>query len=149
LIGLTPPPGESLRLLPDAALPPDLQWAEPNPVIASALARATRAVDELGTSVVPGDARALVVERLASWRGERAGLTRTWVEDAIRSLGESDRAAARLALLTAFASFQIDDGVVDSFRQRYPSDEALLVTVGWAAFAAARRVGTWLGSRPA
>jgi AhpD family alkylhydroperoxidase len=149
LISLTPPPGESLRLLPDAPLPPDLRWAEPNPAIAGALARATRAVDELGASLVPGDARAMVVERLATWRGEHAGIGRAWVEDAIRPLGESDRAAARLALLTALASFQIDDGVVELFRQQSPSDEALLATVGWAAFAAARRVGTWLGARSA
>jgi hypothetical protein len=134
-------------LLPDAPLPSDLRWARSNPNVAHALARATRAVDELGAALVPGDARALVLERLATWCGEHLGLGRGWVEDAVRPLGEPDRPVARLALLTALASFQIDEDVVDSFRQRSPTDEALLATVGWASFAAARRVGTWLGAR--
>jgi AhpD family alkylhydroperoxidase len=145
LVSLSPPPGESLQLLEDAPLPSDLQWAEANPVVAGAFARATRVVDQLGASFVPGDARALVLERVAAWRGEVVGPSRSWVEDAIRAVGEPERPAARLALLVALASFQIDSGVVESFRARCPGDEALLGTVAWAAFTAARRVGTWLG----
>src|SRR5262249_35499543 len=59
LVGLTPPPGESLRLLQDAPLPADMQWAKPNPVVAGALARATHVVDQLGASLVPGEVRAV------------------------------------------------------------------------------------------
>lgn len=146
LVSLTPLRGESLRLLPNAPLPPDLQWAEPDPVVAAALARATCVVDQLGASFVPGEARALVLERVSAWRGEFPDPSRSWVEDAIRPLAEPERPAARLALLAALASFQIDNDVVESFRERSPSDEALLGTVGWAAFTAARRVGTWLSS---
>jgi AhpD family alkylhydroperoxidase len=145
LVRLTPPPGESLRLLPDAPLPADLRWAEPNPIVAGAFARATRVVEQLGQSLVPGEVRLVVLERVADWRGEFVGPSRGWVEDAIRPVAEPERPAARLALLAALASFQIDSGVVESFRERSSSDEALLGTVAWAAFTAARRVGTWLG----
>jgi AhpD family alkylhydroperoxidase len=145
LVGLTPPPGESLRLLQDAPLPNDLQWAKPNPIVAGAFARAAHVVDQLGATLVPGEVRALVLERVAAWRGEFAGPSRRWVEEAIRPVTEPERPAARLALLTALASSQIDSGVVASFQERSSNDEALLGTVAWAAFTAARRVGTWLG----
>jgi hypothetical protein len=145
LVGLTPPSGESLSLLPDSPLPQDLQWAESNPVVAGAFARAAAVVDQLGVSLVPEEARALVLERVARWRGEFVGPSRAWVEEAIQPVAKSQRPAARLALLVALASFQIDAGVVGSFREQSSSDEALLGTVAWAAFTAARRVGTWLG----
>jgi len=76
------------------------------------------------------------------------GPSRAWVEPAILPIAQSARPAARLALLTALASFQIDDDVVRAFREQSPSDAALLGTVAWAAFTAARRVGTWLGGLP-
>ena len=73
------------------------------------------------------------------------GPSRAWVEDALLPVAEPARAAARLALLVTLASFQVDGDVVKSFREQSPSDEALLGMVAWAAFTAARRVGTWLG----
>src|SRR5215472_9137280 len=90
----------------------------------------------------------VVLERVADWRGEFAGPSRGWVEDAIRAVAEPERPSARLGLLAALASFQIDSGIVESFRERSSSDEALLGTVAWAAFTTARRVGTWLGGPP-
>ena len=144
LVALTPPAGDSLPLLPDAALPQDLRWAEPNAVVAAAFARAASVIDSLGASVLPEEVRALVIDRVGRWHGESMGLSRTWVEEAIKPLAEATRPAARLALLTALASFQVDVDVVESFRERSPSDEALLATVAWAAFTAARRVGAWL-----
>jgi hypothetical protein len=73
------------------------------------------------------------------------GVNRSWVEAEIRPLEEGSKAVGRLAMLTALASFQVDTNVVEGSRARlYDDDEALLGTVAWAAFAAARRIGTWL-----
>ena len=148
LVGLAPAPGESLSLLPDAPLPLDLRWAASNAVVAGAFARAASVVDHLGASLVPSAARAIVLEHVDRWRGEAMGPSRAWVETAILPIAQPARPAARLALLTALASFQIDDDVVSAFREQSPSDDALLGTVAWAAFTAARRVGTWLGGPP-
>jgi len=148
LVGLTPAPGASLALLPEAPLPLDLRGAAYNAVVAGAFARAASVVDHLGASLVPSAARAIVLEHVDRWRGEAMGPSRAWVETAILPLAQPARPAARLALLTALASFQIDDDVVSAFREQSPSDDALLGTVAWAAFTAARRVGTWLGGQP-
>jgi hypothetical protein len=53
----------------------------------------------------------------------------------------ADRAIARLALLAAFASAQVDATVVEDFRERNPADRALVEVAGWAALAAARTLG--------
>jgi AhpD family alkylhydroperoxidase len=145
MVELTPRPAESLILLPAAPLPPDLQWAEPNPVVAGAVARAAAVAEQLGATFVPDDARAVVLGHVSRWRGEAMGPSRAWVEEAIAPLAPRARPAARLGLLAALASFQVDEGVVRAFRERSASDEALLGTVAWAAFTTARRVGTWLG----
>jgi hypothetical protein len=145
MVELTPRPAESLILLPAAPLPPDLQWAEPNPVVAGAVARAAAVAEQLGATFVPDDARAVVLGHVSRWRGEAMGPSRAWVEEAIAPLAPRARPAARLGLLAALASFQVDEGVVRAFREQSASDEALLGTVAWAAFTTARRVGTWLG----
>jgi AhpD family alkylhydroperoxidase len=144
LVSLSPHAGDSIVLLPDAALPRDLAWAEQNPVVSAAFARAASVIDSVGASVLPEDVRAAVVDSVARWRGEPMGLSRTWVEEPIKRLHATKRPAARLALLAALASFQVDAEVVASFRESSPGDDALVGTVTWAAFTAARRVGEWL-----
>ena len=52
--------------------------------------------------------------------------------------------AGRLALLTALASQQVDEMVIQDFRKQHPEDESLIAAAAWAAFAAARKVGSWL-----
>ncbi|NTU81748.1 MAG: hypothetical protein HGA45_20615, partial [Chloroflexales bacterium] len=37
-----------------------------------------------------------------------------------------------------------DEEVVGAFRERRPTDEALVAALAWASLTAARRVGTWL-----
>jgi AhpD family alkylhydroperoxidase len=146
VVTLTPRPGESLQLLPAAELPDDLRWAESNSVVAAAFARAASAIDAVGAATLPAVVRALVNDQLATWRGEPMGISRAWVEEPIGALATALRPAARLALLTALASFQVDATVVAAFSEQLPGDEALLGTVTWAAFTAARRVGVWLGA---
>jgi hypothetical protein len=66
------------------------------------------------------------------------------VEAEIGALDERVKPTARLALMVALATFQIDQGLVGEFQMRSPSGEKLLATVSWAAFTAARRIGSWL-----
>jgi hypothetical protein len=82
----------------------------------------------------------LVRGRLASWDGEAPGLSRGWVEQAVAGLGEADPAAARLALLAALASYQVDNDLVAAFQQHYPDDDTLVATLAWASFTAVREV---------
>lgn len=136
--------GESLDLLPDAPLPRDLSWASGNPTIAATFARASGAIAAAGERSVSGPVRELVTSRLSTWDGQPLGLSRAWVNEAIADLAPGDRAAGRLALLTAFASYQIDESVVAEFRAATPSDAALVELTSWSSMAAARRVGSWI-----
>ena len=57
----------------------------------------------------------------------------------------------RLAMLAAFASYQVDAQVLTDARTRPgpAGDEDLVAAAGWASFAAARRIGSWLHTTPA
>ncbi len=48
------------------------------------------------------------------------------------------------ALLTALASYQIDEQVIEAFRAYYATDAQLVGAVAWASGAAARRISSWL-----
>lgn len=137
-------PGDSLQFLPEAALPQDLEWAKSNPVVAGAFARFAAAVEEVGRESLSEEVRTLVAQRIQAWNGEDPGLSRAWVEQAIQELDEASKPAARLCLLTALASYQVDEGIVNEFRTLQPEDEKLLGATAWASFTAARRIGTWL-----
>jgi AhpD family alkylhydroperoxidase len=139
-------PGASLVLLPAAPLPRDLAWAAANTTVADAFSRAASAIDEAGDRAVPPAVRELIAARLARWDGRPAGISRGWVEDEVTALPGEERPAARLALLTALASYQVDQSVVDEFRLRRPGDETLVELTSWAALSAARRVGGWMWS---
>jgi hypothetical protein len=137
-------PGAALDLLPDAALPDDLSWASASPAVAGAFARTVAVIDAGGRRSVPDSVRDLVTAELAGWHGETRGPSRAWVEDAISGLPAADRAAGRLALLIALASYQIDRGVIDEFRRGQREDRALIELTSWASFAAARRAVSWI-----
>jgi AhpD family alkylhydroperoxidase len=131
-------PGASLVLLPDAQLPEDLSWAAGHATIAGAFARASAVIDSAGARSLPREVRELVHTRLS---GDAAdiGLSRSWVDHAVAQLPAGDRAVAKLALLTALASFQVDDDVVASARRACPDDAALIELAAWASLTAARR----------
>ncbi|HEX6527785.1 MAG TPA: carboxymuconolactone decarboxylase family protein [Streptosporangiaceae bacterium] len=143
------PPGTSLDLLPQAELPGDLSWAASNPVVADAFARACAAIERAGAQSVPPVVREAVMAELARWRGEPRGPSRAWVEEAVSGLPTRYRAAGRLALLTALASYQVDRSVIDPFRHDSPDDATLIALTSWASLAAARRVGGWIPADPA
>ena len=138
--------GESLNFLPAVPLPPDLGWARSNGVVAEAFARAYAAIEAVGARSVPASVRALVTARLSTWDGRPPGLSRAWVEEAVGALPPEDRAAGRLALLVAFASYQVDDDVVAEFQRSTPGDDTLVELAAWAGLAAARRISSWLAS---
>ena len=138
------PSGESLPLLPEADLPADLGWAEPNLAVAGAFARFAAVVERAGASALSPTVRDIVYHHVQAWTGEDPGLSRKWVEQAIRGHDEATQAVARLALLTALASHQVDEEVVQMFRIHHPSDGALVGALAWASFTAARRIGAWL-----
>jgi AhpD family alkylhydroperoxidase len=144
-------PGASLDLLPPAPLPDDLGWAQSDPIIADAFGRAAAAFDSIGQQALPEPVRQLVTARLGAWRGEEPGLSRSWVERAIETLPAPQRPQGRLALLAALASYQVDAQVLDDARTSPGpvGDEALVAAAGWASFAAARRIGSWLHTAPA
>jgi AhpD family alkylhydroperoxidase len=139
-------PGASLDLLAPAPLPDDLGWARHDPIIADAFGRAAAAFDAIGQQALPDPVRQLVTARLSTWRGEEQGISRGWAESAIQTLPAPQRPLGRLALLAALASYQVDAHVLDDART-HPGpagDEALVAAAGWASFAAARRIGSWL-----
>jgi AhpD family alkylhydroperoxidase len=126
-------PGESLDLLPAAPLPADLSWAAGHPVVARAFGAAAAAFD----GGVPDSVRDL----LATTTDGARGIGRAWVDDLLTSLPPADRPAGRVALLTAFASYQLDDSVIGEFRRDHPDDRSLVELTAWASFTAARRLG--------
>lgn len=146
-----PQPGDSLDLLPPARQQADLGWARPNQVIADAFARAYAATDVAAIRSVPAGVRAVVHSRLSVWDGRPPGLSRSWVDEPVAGLPVEEQPAARLALVIAMASYQVDQSMVDDFRRTAPDDAALVRLASWASMAAARRISTWLAeeARPA
>jgi alkylhydroperoxidase family enzyme len=143
----SPRPGASLDLLPKAPLPPDMSWAAGNPAIARAYARGTATIERAARRSVPVEVRELVLDRVSQWNGRPVALSRSWVEDAIAALPPNHQPAGRLALLTALASYQIDQPVIDRFRAKQPDDAALIDLTAWASLTAARRIGSWMTIR--
>ncbi|NOQ84015.1 MAG: carboxymuconolactone decarboxylase family protein, partial [Myxococcales bacterium] len=119
-------------------------WAESNPIIAGAWARFAAVVDEAGQRVLPDPVRAVLLTRLAQWKGEDPGMSAASVEETVASLDETHRPAARFVLLVALASYRVDDRSVEAFRAATPGDRDLVEAAAWAALQAARRIGSWL-----
>jgi hypothetical protein len=135
-------------LLPAAPVPADLAWAQGNPVVVEAFARAYAAIEAAGARSVPESVRTMINTRLSTWNGEAPGISRAWIEEAVADLPEPDRPAGRLALAVVHASYQVDDDLVAAFRETAPGDDTLIELTAWASMAAARRISTWL-AKPA
>lgn len=126
-------------------VPPDsLRWAARSPHIVGAFVRFGAVVEAAAEAVVDRATRALVTARVARWQGEDMPLSRSWVEAEIAGLGQDERPAARLALLTALAPHQVDASTVASFVRRADGERLLLPLLSWANWVAAQRVGSWL-----
>jgi AhpD family alkylhydroperoxidase len=139
-----PRAGDSVSFLPAAPRPADLSWA--SPVIADAFARAYAAIDLAGTRSVPESVRALLVSRLATWDGQPPGISRSWVNDLVTDVPVADQPAARLALVIALASYQVDDTLIAAYRATTPTptDATLIELAAWSSMTTARHLSTRL-----
>jgi AhpD family alkylhydroperoxidase len=137
-------PGESLLFLPEAFLPNDLSWAKSHPIISRAFACFAAATDAAGESTLSEEIRSNVQHFINDWDGKEPGLSRNWVEQNITTLSGPSKIAAKLALLTAIAPYQIDDDLIQDFRSAYKDDVQLLNVLSWSSFTAARKIGSWL-----
>lgn len=148
------PPGEATALLPDVEPLPELPWAKSNPTIATAFGRASAVFDAAGARSVPGIVRELVLDRVADPEAGPSGPSRAWLEDDVARLPARHRAAGRIALLTALASYQIDDGLISAFLTEGANsvdgkgaaagagETVLIELTAWASWTAARRENT-------
>jgi AhpD family alkylhydroperoxidase len=134
-------PGGSLGLLPDAPLPEDLSWSAGHATVAGAFAKASAVIESAGARSLPQHVRDLVHTRLSGGADE-IGLSRSWVDHAVAELPVGDRAVAKLALLTALASYQVDADVVLAARHDCVDDAALVDLTAWASWSAARRAAS-------
>lgn len=143
------PPGASLDLLPPAALPDDLGWAEKATTAGPALARACAAIEAGGQRSLSTQTREIVLGSLSRWKGDLMGISSRWTDELVTEVPGRERALAQLALLVAFASFQVDAKVIAACREAGADDRSLLELSAWSALAAARRItslhsfGTW------
>lgn len=142
IVGVDAQPGRCVAQR-QAHLPVEFAWAQSCPAVAQALAQFAEGANLAGEESVPLEVRTLVLDHLAGWRGESAPMSRKWLEDATGSLAAPHRPIARLVLMAARSAWQVDDGLIAAFRAHNPEDRALLQTVAWGAFAAARRIASW------
>jgi alkylhydroperoxidase family enzyme len=140
-------PGRSLEFLPPSELPDDMKWAEPNQFIAAAISRWAEVLNEAAARNISRAVRDRVEDEVSRWRGEPMGLSRAWLNPMVDGLDDTDTATARLALLTALSPSQMSDEVINTFRTHHSEDEALVITVAWAAFTASRRIAGWLADQ--
>jgi AhpD family alkylhydroperoxidase len=137
-------PGHAVGSLPESEPSPEFSWAQSKPAVAAAIGRLEAVIEAEGRKALSESVRDLVAHRLSDWSGEQPSISRSLVETAVSSLDESDRPAARLALLAALAPFQVDETIIRAFRDSHPSDSELLAATAWASFTATRRVAGWL-----
>lgn len=138
-------PGLALDLLPVATLPDDVAWAAGDRHIADAMARGCAAIEAAGERVLPQAVRDLVTVRLADPDAEPPGISITpWLAREVAALAPHERAAGRLALLTAWASHRVTDADVEEYRSAGHGDADLIRLTSWASLAAARQVGRTL-----
>ena len=122
-----------------------MHWAGPNARIAHALARWAAAVDRETPKAVSSPVRDLVRERLEAWHGERMPLSRSWVEKEIEGLAGDDAYVARLILVVAKASYQVDDALVQAVVGDKQDQQRLIRVLAFAALSAARRLADHAG----
>ncbi|MGW5717644.1 carboxymuconolactone decarboxylase family protein [Amycolatopsis sp. NPDC003865] len=142
--GAAPPAGEALGLVPATATDGP-GWAPRGSTLAEAFAAAAAAIEAAGERSVPPRVRELVRREVKAWDGKPPGLSRAWVEPVLAELPGPERAAGRLALLTAKAAYQV---VPADVRPKRTNDRALVELVSWAALTAAAAAGDRLPHRP-
>lgn len=133
-------PGRSLEFIAEAPLPAHLAWAEPHHNIAVALAYFHHQVNRLAAGIIPDHVQIFVLEFVHEHRGQNMGLSRRWADDAVQSLEPAQQPIAQLLLLTALASYQIDDELISQLRRILPADADLLALLAWGSYAMYNRL---------
>lgn len=136
--------GESLRFLPKADLPDEFSWAAENQILADTFTGMNEAINQAIQGIVSQDVLNIVQNRFNAWNGEQMGISRAWLNEVMTNLDEKAQIAVRLMLLAGLASYQISESDILAFRKHYPSDAELIVVTAWGAYAAIRRISSWL-----
>jgi AhpD family alkylhydroperoxidase len=118
----------------ERSLPAEFAWAASDANIAGGLSRFAAAAEAAGKESVAPDVQALIVDHVGKWRGEPPSL----------GFAAGLKPQARLALLTALASYQVYKKVVMEFRKEGGSERDLINVTAWAAYTAAKRIASWL-----
>jgi AhpD family alkylhydroperoxidase len=139
-------PGLATDRLARYPLPDDLMWAAASPAVATSLAALTGCLQE--SQHLPEASRAVVRRAITAWRGGAMPISSTWTDEHTDGVPVELRSATRLALLTSLAPHQVTNADVAAARTLLATDTAFVSTLGWAAWTAARRVGSWI-TRPA
>lgn len=148
VIDRSPAPGRSLAPLPETSLPEDMGWAALNETIARAFAGFAAITDDLANDQFSADVLDPVREQIMEWNGEDPGFGNDWIEEPTAALKDSARPVAQLALLTALASYRVDETHIERFRIQYPGDVPLIILTSWSALTSTRKIGTWLQFPP-
>jgi AhpD family alkylhydroperoxidase len=90
-------------------------------------------------AVLPGEVEWRIRTHVRAWNGEEPGPNRGWVENYLADLTKRERAAARLALLTAMAPHQVDGMVREAFADAYGDVREMETVIRWAAWLGCRR----------
>lgn len=136
-------PGASLDMLPEAELAADLNWARGNERVADSLARWASVIEQQISDVLAPSTQAHIHARLAEWRGGHPPLSRSWVEGDLEGLVGLQKDLARVAILVAKASYQIDNGLLEGLVKQDVSEADLVKLGAFGAFSGARRVAAW------
>lgn len=139
-------PGRTLSLLPEASLPTDLQWAKSNTRVAQAIAQWTDCVEKESRSVITENVRTLIHANLSQWHNELMPMSRSWVEQELENVHGDDYFIAKLALLLAKASHQVDDELVETVLFNAKSEEDFIRILAWCSFTASRHVARHVAS---
>jgi len=105
--------GASLYMLPNAEFQKEFHWAVSNPLVMDTLSRWNSVVEEEISQALSGEAQQMIRYKLMTWQGGQAPLSRWWVEEEVQDLQGEERDKARLVLLIAKASYQVDDGIIE------------------------------------
>ena len=135
--------GEFLTQEPSETLKPEFAWARSDPHVSGALRRFATEAEAAGARSVPEDARRAVVQFLERWHGEDPPLSNDWVLQAITEARDpGSEVVAQLALLTAVASYRIDDALASSVLKKQ-GERGLVEVAAWGAYRAALRISSW------
>jgi AhpD family alkylhydroperoxidase len=135
-------PGLATGRLSPHQLPGDLEWAAASAPMATALAALSACVEE--SQHLPDESRVVVTRAITEWQGAPLPISSSWTIEHTDPLPEEMRAATRLALLTSLAPHQVTDADVAAARPLLATDAAFVTALAWAAWTAARRVGSWI-----